>query len=112
MRGKELDRKTFDMLAESYVNEGKYSDGHICARILHYRLQDPAIEKRWWARLTSSNAVILKRIFKNSLLSNAIFQVILQIPGMRQGFKLSTWNVITTTRCDEVPDRNLIFLIQ
>ncbi|KAM5358834.1 hypothetical protein ACJZ2D_014932 [Fusarium nematophilum] len=97
----ELDPVTFDAITESYVNEGEFSDGHICFRILYHRSKDPAAESRWWARLSQNNAEILERLLEHSRLANPLLRVIICMPGMREVMKLSVWGKIMAAKCDE-----------
>ncbi|CAM1508792.1 Fc.00g056400.m01.CDS01 [Cosmosporella sp. VM-42] len=97
----ELNRETFDTIAENYVNEGKFSHGHICERIVHHRAKDPVGEKRWWARLSKSKANILRRILKHPSLAPPILGIIQLIPGMRDGMEIGTWHKIISGKCDE-----------
>ncbi|KAG8673947.1 hypothetical protein FPOAC1_007266 [Fusarium poae] len=97
----DLSPKTFDIIAENYVNEGAFSHGYICERILHHRIKSPSEEKRWWARLTKSLSCILKSLLKHPTIAPPLFELIQNIPGMRDGFEIGTWHKIIGGKCDE-----------
>ncbi|KAJ0141518.1 Uncharacterized protein HZ326_15613 [Fusarium oxysporum f. sp. albedinis] len=98
----DLDPKAFDIITENYINEGAFSHGHICERIVHHRSHNLTEEKRWWARLTNSLGVILRSILKHPSIAPALLELIINIPGMREGFEIGTWHKIIGGKCDEV----------
>ncbi|KAK7422450.1 hypothetical protein QQZ08_009502 [Neonectria magnoliae] len=108
----ELNRETFDTITESYVNEGKFSDGHVCAKIVQHRSDDLTAERRWWARLSKSKAEILKGILKHASLAPPTLKVILSMPGIREGMEIGTWHKIIAAKCDEEIVRYLDFIAE
>ncbi|RSL73880.1 hypothetical protein CEP54_000273 [Fusarium duplospermum] len=104
-----LSPKTFDIIAEDYLNEGRHSHGHICERIVYHRSKDLTEERRWWARLTKSAADILKRVLKHPSLSPPFLKLIMNIPGLREGFEIGTWHKIIGAKCDEEVIRYMEF---
>lgn len=98
----DLDPKAFNIIAENYVNEGIFSHGHICERIIHHKTNNPTEENRWWARLTKSLGGILKSLLKHPSIAPPLLELILNIPGMREGFEIGTWHKIIGGKCDEV----------
>lgn len=98
----DLSSKTFDSISESYTNEGSFSHGHICERIIYHRDGSKLEEKKWWARLTKSLGTILKSLLKHPTIAPPLLDLILNIPGMREGFEIGTWHKIIGGKCDEV----------
>ncbi|EXK27443.1 hypothetical protein FOMG_15996 [Fusarium oxysporum f. sp. melonis 26406] len=108
----DLDPKAFDIITENYINEGAFSHGHICERIVYHRSHNLTEEKRWWARLTKSLGVILRSILKHPLIAPALLELIINIPGMREGFEIGTWHKIIGGKCDEEVVRYMEFTLE
>lgn len=106
----DLSAEAFGIITENYMNEGVFSHGHICERIVHHRSKDPTEERRWWARLTKNSAGIFRRLLNHPSLAHPLLQLILRIPGMHEGFKLCPWAKIMAAKCDEV-SRGAITLV-
>ncbi|PCD20255.1 hypothetical protein AU210_016667 [Fusarium oxysporum f. sp. radicis-cucumerinum] len=108
----DLDPKAFDIITENYTNEGAFSHGHICERIVYHRSHNLTEEKRWWARLTKSLGVILRSILKHPSIAPALLELIINIPGMREGFEIGTWHKIIGGKCDEEVVRYMEFTLE
>ncbi|KAF4446077.1 hypothetical protein FALBO_17112 [Fusarium albosuccineum] len=69
-------------------------------------------EKRWWARLTKSAANILKRLLKHEAFAPPFLKLIINIPGLREGFEIGPWNKIIGAKCDEEVVRYMEFTFE
>ncbi|KAI0525803.1 hypothetical protein F5B22DRAFT_633212 [Xylaria bambusicola] len=88
----DLSPKAVQLLAESFANEGQFSDGHIVVKIRSY--PPGSIDaNRWWTRLSKSKPEILRRLLKHPGLGPAL-GLVLQIPGLRSGLQLAIWKKI------------------
>ena len=100
---KDLSLSALKIISETYENSGRYSDGHIFARICQYRPIDPAREKQWWSRVSSkSKRDILKRFTGHTSLASPYSQVLLKIPGMRDRLQISSLPEIMAARSVKV----------
>lgn len=89
-------------LIEEYANERIPSDGEIYQKIRHYHFQrNLAFELRWWARLRGCRTKNLKALLR-SIEFAAAFDSLLDIPGLWNGFQLTTLHKILSLRSDEV----------
>lgn len=59
-------------------------------------------EKRWWARLSKSKESILKRLLNNEALAPLFCRVLLDIPGMQNGFQIGNMAEVIASRDFEV----------
>lgn len=96
----DLSAPAFEALADEFENEYNPSDGQVCWE-LHESHGCDIITNRWWVRLSTSKAYILRRLFKHEFLL-APFMLVLQIPGMRDGLQLGTLLEIMSSKMDEV----------
>ncbi len=60
-----------------------------------------SFENRWWARLTPHGEKNLKGLLYRRELT-AAFDVLLDIPGLWMGMKVSTLHKMMAMKCDEV----------
>jgi hypothetical protein len=44
----------------------------------------------------------LKRVLKHEALAPPLLKLMLNIPGLREGFEIGPWNKIIGAKCDEV----------
>ena len=89
-------------LIEEYSNEEKPGDGEIYRKIRQYHFQrNISFENRWWARLTPHRRNNLKGLLHHRELT-AAFDILLDIPGLWGGMKISTLHKMMAMHCDEV----------
>lgn len=89
-------------LIEEYANERQPSDGEIYRKIRQYQQEHNArIQKRWWARLSSSKARRLQQLHKNIEIHCA-FDALLPILGVWGGMSIGKLSKVMALDSDKV----------
>lgn len=89
-------------LYESFKNEQHYSDGVIFRNIRKYAKQNNTeVERKWWARLTSSKARDLGQLLKVDMLRVG-FDRLVDFSGLWPPIQLGTLHRLHCLRCPEV----------
>ena len=102
-----------DPRVSRFSHQTKYPDGEICWHLFRLALGKPDLGGDWRSELSKSKKKILNLLLRRE---NGVFKhkeivaalcAVLEFPGTRRGFKLSTMHKYTPLRCPEKPVRYL-----